>query len=98
MAQASKEKLEHTGPAENERVASVPQKAVIKYARVSFAKRKRNRAVCSKHQIVRGERVKVGESHTLTNERGIRAGAWRGKGKLHGEGSQVPRRTGRASK
>ena len=26
MAQASAEKLEHTGPAENERVASVPQR------------------------------------------------------------------------
>ena len=31
-------------------------------------------------------------------ERGIRAGAWRGKGKLHSEERQVPRKRGRASK
>ena len=69
MAQASAEKLEHTGPAEKERVASVPQRAVGKNAGAALAKRKRNRAVCSEYQIMRGERV-----------RGIRARAWRGKG------------------
>ena len=51
MAQASEEKLEHTGPAEKERVASVPQR---KYARAALAKRKRNRAVCPDHQYHEG--------------------------------------------
>ena len=35
---------------------------------------------------MRGERVKMGESHTLAREKGIRARAWRGKGALYGEG------------
>ena len=65
MAQALAEKLEHTGPAEKQRVASVPQRerererAVGKYAKAAFAKR--NRAVCSEYQIMGGERVKVGK-------------------------------------
>ena len=33
---------------------------------------KENRAVNPKHQIMRGERVKVGESRTLASERGIK--------------------------
>ena len=45
-----------------------------------------------------GERVEMGECRTLARERGIRAGAWRGKGGLHGERGQIPRRTGRESK
>ena len=56
MAQASAKKLEHTGPAEKEGAA--------------LAKRKRNRAVCPEYQIMRGERVKVGESCTLVRVRG----------------------------
>ena len=43
------------------------------------------------------ERVKVGESRTLTRVRRIRAGAWSGKGGLHGEPRQIPRRKQRAS-
>ena len=44
------------------------------------------------------ERVKVGKSRTLARERGIRAGAWCGKGGLHSERRQIPSRKGRASK
>ena len=68
MVQASAEKLEHTGPAKMERVASVPQRAVSKNAGAAMAKRKRNRAICLEYQIMRGERVKVGKSHTLAGE------------------------------
>ena len=96
MAQASAEKREHTGPAEKERVAT--ERAVGKNAGAAFAKRKRNRAVSPKHQIMRGERVKMGESRTLARKRGIRARAWSGKGGLHRERRQIPRRTGWASK
>ena len=35
-----------------------------KHAGAAFAKRKRNRAVCPEYQIMREERVKVGESPT----------------------------------
>ena len=35
---------------------------------------------------------------TLARKKGIRAGAWRGNGGLHGEGRQIPRRRERASK
>ena len=38
--------------------------------RSPLAKRKRNRAVCPKHQIMRGKRVKVGESCNLAREGG----------------------------
>ena len=52
---------------------SATEIAVGKYARAAFAKRKRNRAVSPKHQIMREERVKVGESRTLARKRGIKA-------------------------
>ena len=76
---------------------SATERAVGKNAGAALAKRKRNRAVCPEYQVMKGERVKVGESHTLTRVRGIRARAWRGKGGLHRERTQIPRRTGRAS-
>ena len=75
MAQASAEKLGHTGPAKKERVASVTQRGVGKNAGAALAKKKTNRAVCPEHQIMSGERVKVGESRTLARKRGIRARA-----------------------
>ena len=46
---------------------------------------------------MKGERVKVGESHTLVREREIRAGAWRGKSKFHGKERQIPRRASKKS-
>ena len=56
MAQASSEKLEHTGPAEKERMVSVPQRerAVGKNAKAALAKRKRNSTLCPEYQIMRG--------------------------------------------
>ena len=49
MALASVEKLEHTGPAEKERVASVPQrKAVDEYAGAAFAKREKEQSRLSR--------------------------------------------------
>ena len=45
-----------------------------------------------------GERVKMGESRTLARERRIRARAWRGKGGLHGDGRQIPRKKEREGK
>ena len=53
MAQASVEKLEHTGPAEKESGLSATERAVGKNAGAALAKRKRNRAVCPKYQIMR---------------------------------------------
>ena len=40
----------------------------------------------------------MGESGTSARERGIEMGAWIGKGELHREERQVPRRIGSASK
>ena len=77
---------------------SVTERTAGKNAGAALAKRKRNRAVCLEYQIMRGERVKMGESRTLGRERRIRARAWSGKGGLHREQGQIPRRTGRASK
>ena len=56
MPQASAEKLEHTGPAEKERVASVPKREREQLANAPeppFAKKERNRDVCPEHQIVK---------------------------------------------
>ena len=58
---------------------SATERAVGKNAGAALAKRKRNRAVCPEYQIMREEKVKVGESRTLARERKIRAGAWRGE-------------------
>ena len=79
MVQALAEKLEHTGPAEKERVASAPQNERL--ARAVFAKNERNKAISLVRQIVRWERVKVIESrtHFLRKRRGFKADAWRGK-------------------
>ena len=54
MAQASAEKLEHTGPAKRKKGGlDATETAVGKNARAVFAKRERNRAVCPEHHIVR---------------------------------------------
>ena len=99
MAQASAEKLEHTGLAEKERVACLDatDRAVDKNAGAALVKKKRNRAVCPGYQIVREERVVVSEGRTLAREREIRLGVRGGKGGLHREERQIPRRKGRAS-
>ena len=95
MAQDSAEKLEHTEPAEKERVVSVLESSwQVHQSRLCQKEQSR----CPEYQIIRWERVKVGESRTFARERGIRTGAWRGKGGLHSEGRQVPRKRLRASK
>ena len=73
------------------------ERAVGKKVGAALAKRKRNKAVCPEHQIMRGERVQVGEGRILVRKRGIRARAWSGKGGLHHEGRQIPSKKGRAS-
>ena len=73
MAQASAEKLEHTGPAEKERVASVPQRESSwqeRQSRPCQKEKEQSLFSCSEYQIMRGERVKMGESRTLARERG----------------------------
>ena len=47
--------------------------------RSRLCQKEMNKAVSPKHQIVRLERVKVGESRTLAKKKEIRARAWRGK-------------------
>ena len=70
--------LEHTGPAEKERVASVPQREQLKSTpEPPLSKGKGTEPFCSKHQIVKWERVEVNESRILARERRIRARAWK---------------------
>ena len=52
--------------------SSATERAVGKYVRATFAKRKRNTAICQEYQIMRWEKVKVSESHTLAREREIK--------------------------
>ena len=86
MAQASVEKLEHTGLAEKERVASVPQgEQLASTTEPPLPKRKIKRAISPDHQIMRRENQ--GEREPHSGERaGIREGTKRGKGGLHSEG------------
>ena len=69
MAQASAEKCEHTGPAEKERVASVPQRESSWQECWShpYQKEKSRLFKAPDHE---GERVKVGESRTLARKGG----------------------------
>ena len=68
-----------------------------KVRRSRLCQKEKEQSRLSKVPDHKGERVEVGESRTLARERGIGARAWRGKGGLHSEGRQIPRRTGRAS-
>ena len=66
MAQASAEKLEQTEPAEKERSGlSATERAVGKYARTAFSKRKKNRSVCPEYQITRGGESQSGREPEL---------------------------------
>ena len=99
MAQALAEKLEHTGPAEKERVASLPQrKQLARTPKPLLLRGKETEPSVKVPDREVRERVKASESRSLAREKGIRAGAWRGKSELHSEGRQVSRRRGRASK
>ena len=54
MVQASGEKLEHTGSAEKERVASVPKReSSLQVLQSRLCQKGKNRADCPKHQIVK---------------------------------------------
>ena len=98
MAQASAEALKHTGPPKRKEWLRTTTRAVGKNSRATFAKGKRNRAICPNYQVKVSERVKVSESRTLAREWGNGAGAWEGKNGLHSEGRQIPRKRKRASK
>ena len=89
MAQPSAEVLEHTGLAEYERVASVPQREQLASTpEPPLPKAKRNRAVSPEHQIVRGRKSRWARAAPWRERRGIRAEAWSGKGGLHSEKSR----------
>ena len=72
MAQAPAEKFEYTGPAEKERVASVPQREQL--ARAPLPKEKGTESSVQSTKSM-GERVKMSESRTLARGREIRARA-----------------------
>ena len=65
----SVKKLEYTGPADKERVASVPQREQMAATPEPLLPKGKRTAVCPEHQIVRWERVKVSESRTLARKR-----------------------------
>ena len=70
IAQASAEKLEHTGPAEKERVASVPQREQLaRTPEPPLPKRKGTEPSVQSTRSWAGG-ASVSESHTLTSARG----------------------------
>ena len=98
MAQASAEKLEHIGPAEKERVASVPQREqMARTPEPPLARGKGTKPSLRALDHEGGESQGGCEPHLGKREEGIRARAWREKDGLHREGRQIPKRTERAS-
>ena len=96
MEQVSAEKLEHTGPTEIERVASVPQKEQLARTPEPPLPKGTKQSV----QITRSRwgRESRWARAAPWRERGIRARAWSGKSGLPREGRQIPRRKELASK
>ena len=68
MAQASAENLEHTGPSEKERVASVPQREQLARTPEPPCQNEKEQSRLSTVPDHGGERVKVGESRILARE------------------------------
>ena len=98
MAQASPEKLEHTGPAEKEKVSLQCHRESswqVRQSRLCQKEQSRQSRVPDREG---GESQGEQELHLGKKEGGIRARAWSGKGGLHSEGRRIPRRKGRASK
>ena len=97
MAQASVEKLEHIGPAEKERVASVPQREQLARTPEPPLPKGKGPSVQSTRSLG-GKSQGEQEPHLGEREGSVRARAWRRMGELHVNGRQIPRRKGRASK
>ena len=99
MAQTSAEKLEHTGPAEKERVTSVPQKEQLASTPEPPLPKRKGTEPSVQSTRSWGRRVKQSESRTLTRERGSerehgeeRMNSTVNEGRLQGgEGGQAKR-------
>ena len=76
---------------------SATERVVGKNAGAALAKKEKEQSRLSRVPDHEGGESQGGESRTLVRKRGIRAGAWRGKGELDREGRQIPSRKGRAS-
>ena len=98
MAQASAEKFEHTGPAEKERVASVPQREQLESTPEQPLPKRKGTDPSVQSTRSRGGRKSRWARAAPWREREIRARVWSGKGGLQDERRQTPRRKGRASK
>ena len=85
-------KIEHTGPAEKKRVASVPQREQLTSTpEPPLPKEKEQIRLSKAPNCMVNESQGEQEPHLGEGE-GDQAGAWRGKGELHNEGRQVPKR------
>ena len=75
MAQASAEKLEHTGPTERKEWPQCHRESSWQIRRSRPCQEEKEQSRQSRVPDHEGERIKMGESRTLARERGIRAGA-----------------------
>ena len=97
MAQVSAEKLEHTGPAEKKRVASVPESSWQVCQSCPCQKEKEQNCLSRVPDCKMGE--SQGKREPFLGEReGVWGESMGEKGGLHHEGRQVPRRKERTSK
>ena len=97
MAQASTEKLEHTEPAEKERVALVLKVRCWQVCQSRLCQKKKEQSHLSKASDREGRESQGEQEPHYDKRKGIRAGAWRGNSGLHDEGRQDTKR-GTASK
>ena len=94
MAQASAEELEHTKPAEKERVASVPQREQLaKTPEPPLPKGKGTEPSVQSARSRRGRESRWARA-PLWREMGDQSESMEWKGGLHGERRQIPTRQG----
>ena len=96
MAQASAEKLEHTGPAKKERVASVPQREQLASTLEPPLPKETEPSVQSTRSW--GGESQGGRGPCLGEREGDQSESMEGKGGLHRERRQIPRWKKRVSK
>ena len=99
MAQASAKKLEHTGPAEKERVPQYHRESNWQERWSRFCQKEKEQSRLSRVPDHEGGESQDGRKPHLGEREGeIRARALKRKGTLHREGRQILRSKGRASK
>ena len=71
MALSSADNLEHTGLADQKRVASGPLRQQLQRNQSLLCQREKRRVISPSYQVMRWERVRMGKSRTLARKGGF---------------------------